>query len=171
MSRFTLYLFILFLFAGCYSSNISVPKPIPATGKRIAIGIIYTKNVTKPKGNISPDTLCVCIGQSMQEAFIPYLQEAGFAVITIPITPKMNVFQTMKIADSLGVDYLLTGKADVEAKSYSNVFARNLTANIINVKSQEVILNSSFNNGVAVRPVKAAQHLGKRIVRELSKRR
>ncbi|MBN9296414.1 MAG: hypothetical protein J0I41_05350 [Filimonas sp.] len=171
MFRLTLTLAVIasFFFAGCYSSNISSSRTTPVTGKRIVIGNIYTTNITKPKGNISQDTLCVCIGQSMQEAFTPYLQEAGFTVITIPITPKMDVLQTMKIADSLGVDYLLTGKADVEAKSYNNVFTRNLTANIINLKSKEVTLKSSFTNGVAVRPIKAAQHLGKKIVGELKK--
>ncbi|RXK81304.1 hypothetical protein [Filimonas effusa] len=162
MVRPVLLLFAIIL-AGCSSSNIAVQDtPIPR-GKTIGLGYFNMQLEKKKKHNT--DTVCYCIGKTIQTALIPYLQKAHFKVIDLPIPEKATDFQAAMIADSMHVDYLLTATGLVDLVGKSS-FVDALSLKAVDLKSGEVAFSGAFS-GVAIRPVKAAGKIGQAIVAKI----
>ena len=105
--------FLNFFISACSSTNMSTKHNLQSKGKKIGIGTIKItaqKKANKP----NTDTVCICTSQSTEKAFIPYLQQAGFSVIDLPIIDRLNNNEIMRIADSVKVDYILTGVGIVQ---------------------------------------------------------
>lgn len=156
-----LFLLAAFTFANC-SSTVSVQDNIAAKGKRIGMGNFKIEPMKK-KGTAT-DTVCACVGQSIQGTLTPYLQEAGFSIVTLPLTHKTTLLETMHIADSMQVDYIMTGVGLVDIQG-SNSFVRELSVKAVN-QSGEVVLSGSFT-GVGTGPAKAAGKIGKQLLKKL----
>ena len=162
MLRSALLLLVTIL-AGCSSSNIAVQEtPIPQ-GKTIGLGYFNMQLEKKKKHNT--DSVCYCIGKTIQTALIPYLQKAHFKVIDLPIPEKATDFQAAMVADSMHVDYLLTAVGLVNLVGNSS-FVEALSLKAVELKSGEVAFSGAFS-GTSIRPVKAAGKIGQEIVAKI----
>ena len=103
---------LLIILTACSSTNVSVSNNFSAKTKKIAIGFI--KLSAQTKSNHNTDTVCICTAQTTQNALIPYLQQAGFTVINLPITNFTDKKEIIRIADSAKLDYILTGVGIVD---------------------------------------------------------
>lgn len=160
--NYFLPLFSFLLLTSC-SSSVAVQNNTTVKGKKIGIGK-FTMLPENKKNKPSTDTVCVCVGQRIGNALIPYLQEAGFTVVMLPLPDKTNHFQTMMVADSMHVDYILSGAGTVSIQG-NNTYVHELTAKAI-TESGEVILSGSFS-GAGVGAVKAAGRIGKKWVQKM----
>jgi hypothetical protein len=158
-----LLLLAAFIFTSC-SSAVSVQNNATANGKKIGIGNFNIQAIKK-KG-AKTDTVCACVAQTIQKTLLPYLQQAGFTVISLPLTSKTTPLETLHIADSLQVDYIMTavGLVDIQ-NSYS--FVRELSVKVMN-QAGETAMSGSFS-GVATGAETAAGKIGKQLVKKLKK--
>lgn len=156
-------LFIIFLHA-CSSTNVSIKNTLQPNGKKIGVGGI---KLTPERSKGNTDTVCICTAQSTEQALIPYLQQAGFNVIKLPINERGNNKEIMRIADSAKVDYILTGigVVDIVGKS-KTAFMEQLTIQLQDMHTGEIVTSASFS-GMATRPVKAAGKIGEQLVKKI----
>ena len=154
--------FLLVISVSC-STKTYLSKPGSLAGKRIALEII---NIARQKGGktIYTDSVCVCISQTIAETIYPYLQKAGASIITIPTEQKINESRIYAIADSLHIDYLLSGTGSVERTGKTD-FVRELNIKLVSVPTKEIILTGSFS-GFSVLPSGAADRIGKKILQK-----
>ena len=157
-------LLIGFFIAGCSSTKVAIQNAIELKGKRIGIGAIDITAAKKSKHH-SADTVCACTQQSTQQALMPYLQEAGFKVVNLSAQSSLDFPQSMRAADSLHLDYVLTGVGLVDIVG-SSTFMQQLTVKVLSVNTREIVLSGSFS-GTSIRPVKAAGKLGEQIVKKM----
>lgn len=158
-------LVILVIFAGCSSSNLAVQDvPIPK-GKTIGLGYFNMHQQKKKKQNT--DSVCYCIGKTIQTALIPYLQKAHFKVIDLPLPEKATDFRAALIADSMHVDYLLTADGLVSFVGQST-FVEALSFKAVNLRSGAIAFSGTFS-GTSTRPIKAASKIGEKIAAQIGK--
>jgi hypothetical protein len=157
-------LLIAFFVAGCSSTKVAIPNANELKGKRIGIGAIDITAAKKSKHH-STDTVCACTQQSTQQALMPYLQEAGFKVLNLSAQSSLDFSQSMRAADSLHLDYVLTGVGLVDIVG-SSTFMQQLTVKVLSVNTREIVLSGSFT-GTSIRPVKAAGKLGEQIAKKM----
>jgi hypothetical protein len=157
-------LLIGFFIAGCSSTKVAIQNAIELKGKRIGIGAIDITAAKKSKRH-STDTVCACTQQSTQQALMPYLQEAGFKVVNLSARSSLDFPQSMRAADSLHLDYVLTGVGLVDIVG-SSTFMQQLTIKVVSVNTREIVLSGSFS-GTSIRPVKAAGKLGEQIAKKM----
>ncbi|HEY8689007.1 MAG TPA: hypothetical protein VIM07_07220 [Chitinophagaceae bacterium] len=161
MQKHCFLLLIIFLYS-CSSTNVSVKNNLQPNGKKIGIGTI---KITAQKSKHNTDTVCICTAQSTEKAFIPYLQQAGFSVIDLPINDRTNNREIMRVADSAKVDYILTGVGIVQQQGKST-FMEQLTIQLQDMHTGEIVTSASFS-GVATRPVKAAGKIGGQLIKKI----
>lgn len=155
---------IIFLFTGC-ATTVFIQAPEKLKGKKIGVGVINISQLKKSKNINTTDTLCLCIAQATVNAFYPSLQKAGFKVISMPETDAKDINKIIRVADSLKVDYVLLGTGIVDIIGHSS-FMEKLTIKMVDIKTAESPLSGSFS-GSGVGSVKAAQRIGKLIVRKM----
>lgn len=156
--------FLLIIIAGCSSTNVSVKNDLKPAGKKIGIGGIKL-SPERSKGNT--DTVCICSAESTEQALIPYLQQAGFKVVDLPINDRGNKREIMRVADSAKVDYILTGVGVVHIIGKSKtVFMDQLTIQLQDMHSGEIVTSASFS-GTSTRPVKAAEKIGEELIKKM----
>ena len=165
MQKISLILLIWF-FTSCSSTHVTVQKPESFKNKRIAVANIEITAIRKSNKK-STDTVCACTGQSIQQAFLPHLQQAGFTVINLPINQQTDILQAVKMADSLNIDYVLAGAGQVNIVGTST-FVEQLSVKIIETKTAEIIMSGSFT-GTSIRAVKAANKIGEEMVKKINK--
>jgi hypothetical protein len=163
MKKVWLILLIIFI-TGCSSSKVSVKNSLQAKGKKIGIGPIKI-TAQKKSNKQNTDTVCICTAQSTEKAFIPYLQQAGFSVIDLPINDRTNNREIMRVADSAKVDYILTGLGVVHIIGTST-FMEQLTIQLQDMYSGEIAASASFS-GSSTRPVKAAGKIGEQLIKKM----
>ncbi|MBA3674859.1 MAG: hypothetical protein H0W75_07870 [Chitinophagaceae bacterium] len=165
MKKLWLILLITFI-SGCSSSNVSVKDSLQSKGKKIGIGPIKI-TAQKKSNKQNTDTVCICTAQSTEKAFIPYLQQAGFSVIDLPINDRTNNREIMRVADSAKVDYILTGIGivDIVGKS-KTAYMEQLTIQLQDMNSGEIAASASFS-GTSTRPVKAAGKIGEQLIKKM----
>jgi hypothetical protein len=153
----------LFLLLSACSSKAYLSKQGSLTGKKIALGVI---NITREKGSktVYNDSVCACMGQTIAETIYPYLQKAGATIITIPTEQKTSESRINAIADSLQVDYLLSGTGTTERTGKTD-YMRELNIKLVSVKSKEIVLTGSYS-GFSVLPSGAADRIGKKILKQ-----
>ena len=150
---------------GC-TTNLEMQSAKELKGKRIGVQLISIKNTNLPRKKLTgTDTICTCISQSATEAMYPFLQQAGFVVVPLSVGEKTSIYKSVQVADSLKLDYILSGNGIVEFTG-SSPFMHQLTVNAINVKTGAVQFSGSFS-GAAVSPVQAAARIGKQIVKKM----
>jgi len=71
----------------------------------------------------------------------------------------------MRIADSVKVDYILTGVGIVQMQG-KTPFMHQLTIQLQDMHTGEIVASASFS-GVATRPVKAAGKIGEQLVKKI----
>jgi hypothetical protein len=157
-----LFLLAAFSLTSC-SSSVSVQDHVPAKGKKIGIGNFKMQSSRRSDG-AKGDTVCACVSQSIQKTLLPYLQQAGFNVITLPLTSKTTAIETLHIADSLQVDYIMTAIGLVNIQG-SSTFVRELSVKAVG-QSGEVAFSASFT-GVATGAETVAGKIGKQLVKKL----
>jgi hypothetical protein len=163
MRNFFSFILIIFLYS-CSSTNVSVKNNLPVSGKKIGIGGI---KLSADRARVNTDTVCICTAQSTEQALIPYLQQAGFNVIKLPINERGNNREIMRIADSAKVDYILTGIGLVHIiGKKKDTFMEQLTIQVQDMHTGEIVSSASFS-GTSVRPVKAAGKIGEQLVKKM----
>jgi hypothetical protein len=152
--------FLLVLLCGC-STQAYQSNPNLFAGKRIAWGVI---DITREKKGqkINNDTVCVCISQTVAETLYPYFQKAGAEIVKIPNEQRTDEMRIYKVADSLKVDYLISGTGQIHVYGSSD-FMQQLNINLESVKKNVVVWTGSFS-GPSVTPAGAANRIGKKIV-------
>lgn len=148
----------------CSSSKVTVQQKIVTVNKRIAIGNIDIQSLQKSTAR--RDTLCACIPKQIKQLFIPYLQQAGFIVIDLPADKNESQSRFIEKADSLHLDYILSGTGLVNTVG-SSVFVEQMTVKIADLKTGEIAVSSSFS-GVSTRPKKAVDNIGKKMLAQLN---
>ena len=166
MQKSNLLLLLIWFITSCSTTNVTVQKPSAFKNKKIAVANIEVTAVKKSNRK-STDTVCACTAQSIQQAFLPHLQQAGFTVINIPINQSTDILEAVKIAESLQVDYVLAGAGQVDIVGKST-FMEQLTVKIMSTKTGEVLMSGSFT-GTSIRPVNAANKIGEEMVKKINK--
>jgi hypothetical protein len=154
-------IFVLAIVSGC-STQAYQSSPNLFAGKRIAWGVI---DITREKKGqkINNDTVCVCISQTVAETLYPYFQKAGAEIVKIPNEQRTDEMRIYKAADSLKVDYLISGTGQIHVYGSSD-FMQQLNINLESVKKNVVVWTGSFS-GPSVTPAGAANRIGKKIVK------
>ncbi len=156
-------LIVLLVVLNSCSTKAYLPNPVNLANKRIAVGIIDVGREQKGK-TIYNDTVCACIAKTVGETLYPYLQKKGAVIVTIPYEEKTSETRVYTIADSLQVDYLLTGTGHVNRTGKTD-FMHQLNIKLVSVRSKEVVLTGSFS-GPGVYPAGAAERVGKKMLRQ-----
>ncbi len=147
--------------AGC-STKAFVARPGSLTGKRIALASIDITRMQKGK-TIQNDTVCACLGQSIEETIYPYLLKSGATIVMLTNEQRSSTQRMRKAADSLQVDYFLSGSG--VAERYAKVdFMRQLNLKLVAVTSNEIVATGSFS-GTSVTAAGAAKRVGEKIFR------
>lgn len=154
------------LFYSCHTTA-SISNVKVLSEKRIGIGEIKLSTELNNSRN-KVDTLCDCIVSSFSSSLNPFFQKAGLVLIDIPGSRKNTSPTAMnQLIDSLHIDYLLVGNGlvQVEGKKHLYYFMHQLSIQIINLKTREVVAVGDFS-GPGVYPEGAV----KRICKKLNKR-
>ncbi|MES2372026.1 MAG: hypothetical protein V4557_05560 [Bacteroidota bacterium] len=154
---------LLFILLNGCATKAFLAQPVSLTGKRIAVGVI---DISRDKSGttIYNDTVCSCISQTVGETLYPYFQKMGAVILKIPYEQRTSEARIHKIADSLQVDYLISGTGLVNRTGKTD-FMHQLTINLISRQTQEVFLTGSFS-GPGVYPAGAANRVGKKILNQ-----
>lgn len=156
---------LTFLSLACSHTQVASSEPSPAstTSKKLAILPFEVSNDHKPGG--PKDTLCTCIAKDIEAAFIPYLQRAGFQVVALQPSAKLNDFQLNAWADSVQVDYIFSGKATVSLVGSSR-FMHRLNVQVVRTQDRSVLASAS-QEAVSVEVNKAVSKVGKALEAKL----
>lgn len=164
MKYFLLVLLTAYIFSSCSTTEYAQVAS-SLKGKRVGI-VGFDMNAIKKKQQFnSKDSVCFCVGQSISDAVIPSLLNAGLIVTPISHDKKMSFEENIAIADSLKLDYVLTGNGKVDIVGKSN-FILELNLKMVNVRSRESHMAASFS-GVSIGPIKAGKRIGKKIAKKL----
>lgn len=159
------YLLFAIAFVSCSSTNTYVSPSLTSKGKKIGIGSF--KIALQKKGNkYGSDSVCNCIAESIETALTPYLNTSGFNVFN-PGPGKIYSTSLIKTASTpdVEVDYVIKGTGLVD-KVGSSYFVNQLSIELQDVKNGEVLISASFT-GVSIRPIKAAQKIGKSLMKKI----
>jgi hypothetical protein len=142
VQNLVLFFLVIFIYS-CSSTNEAV-KNLEPKGKKVGIGVIKLSAPQKSKRNT--DTVCICTRQSTGKALIPYLQQAGFSVIGLPINDRANSTEIRRIADSAKIDYILSGVGVVHIiGKRKDTFMEQLIIQVRDVATGEIVISSSFS--------------------------
>ena len=154
------------LFCSCHTTA-SITNIQTLNGKRIGIGEIkLSTDLTQSRNKV--DTLCDCIVSSFSSSMSPFFQKSGLVLIDIPGSRKnISPVEMNQLIDSFHIDFLLVGNGlvQVQGKKHISYFMHQLSIQILNVKTREVVATGGFS-GSGVYPEGAV----KRICKKLSKR-
>src|ERR1700710_398133 len=102
------------IFCMACSTKVYINDHTSVAGKRIAIGEIRL-DAYASKNKQKVDTLCDCVASAMKNAMYPFFQQAGFAIVELPFTPKkLKGLDILNMVDSMKLDYVMTGIGIVE---------------------------------------------------------
>lgn len=160
-------LFVLALYAiiaGC-STGATVQSSGKLKGKTIGMVPISVSFEKKPKKFNLSDSLYAAIAQSTKEALIPYLQQAGFKVIDLPLAYNASMDEAIKAAEASKAEYIFTGAGMADATGKS-LFMHKLNVRLISLTTSEIAISGSFS-GAGVFINGAAERVGKQIVKKM----
>lgn len=164
MKSFLLFIAICIFFTSCSSVEYAQVNA-SLKGKKVGIIPFDFQGTKKRKSLSAKDTICYCVGQSASTAITPYLMKAGFEVIPFGYNEKLPEAEVWRIADSLGLDYVVTAKGIVSVVGSSN-FIEVLNLHMNNVISKKTHLAVNFS-GVSIRVNRAAKKIGNTIFKKL----
>ncbi len=149
------------------STTVQILNPQELKGKKVGVQLLNVSNLNLPKkSKTGTDTLCSCISQSATNAIYPFLQQSGFIAVPLNLSPKANILEAVEKADSLQLDYVLSGTGIIRFTG-TDPFMEQLTIKLISVKTGDIKLSGYFT-GSPVRSIPAMERIGKKIVKKMN---
>jgi hypothetical protein len=158
------FLLIMLMMYACSSTQVASNKAaqIPRS-KTLVILPIAVSNDHKP--GQAKDTLCACIAKDIEAGFLPHLQRVGFQVLNLQPPSSLSDFQLAAWADSLHVDYFLSGRATVSLVGSSR-FMHRLQVQVTHTQDRTILASASME-AVSLDVQKAVTKVGKALEKEL----
>jgi hypothetical protein len=148
---------------GCGTTQVAAPTATRSSqAKTLVILPIEVRNDHKPGRD--QDTLCACIAKDIEAGFLPHLQRAGFEVLNLQPPKSLSDFQLAAWADSLHVDYFLSGRATVSLVGSSR-FMHRMQIQITHTQDRRILASASID-AVSLDVQKAVHKVGKALEKE-----
>jgi hypothetical protein len=157
-------LLIFFILYACGSTQVASNQSAQTSASKTLVVLpIEVSNDHKP--GRPKDTLCACIAKDIEAGFLPHLQRAGFQVLNLQPPMPLSDFQLAAWADSLHVDYFLSGRATVSLVGSSR-FMHRMQIQVTHTQDRRVLASASLD-AVSMDVQKAVTKVGKALEKEL----